>query len=264
MKLSRALVVAFAACAAVTTASADSHKKPTKPAKPEDPAEVAYQEGRRHYDLREWDEAIASFKESYRMRTDERSLFNIAQSYRLKGDCVEALGFYQTYKRNFPDAEGVPAVDKLMPDIEKCAHDKAAADAKLPPTKPLPAQQEPAQPPAGESDAVDDAHPGRTKRIAGIVVGGVGIAAIATGVVFGLHAQSLASDVGTGMGTFDPQLQADGQDADRNAKILFAAGGALVVTGVVLYLVGRPGSEAAHVAIVPSPTGGSLSWRASF
>jgi len=64
------------------------------PAPAPDPAgEAAYQEGRRLYDLREWDRAITKFKEAYELRHDAASLFNIAQAYRLKGDCVEALGF---------------------------------------------------------------------------------------------------------------------------------------------------------------------------
>jgi hypothetical protein len=59
-----------------------------------DPAEDAYQRGRSHYDLHEWDQAIAEFKEAYRIRSDAASLFNIAQSYRLKGDCAQAACFY--------------------------------------------------------------------------------------------------------------------------------------------------------------------------
>ena len=41
-----------------------------------DPAEDAYQEGLRLYDLREWEAAIAKFKETYKLRSDPASLFN--------------------------------------------------------------------------------------------------------------------------------------------------------------------------------------------
>ncbi len=272
----RPLLAVALVLVAVAPADADPQHGKKKP--PADPAEAAYQDGRRHYDLREWDDAIASFKESYRLRTDERSLFNIAQAYRLKGDCVDALGFYQTYKRNFPDAEGIPAVDKLIVDIEPCVREKTPPPVK--PTKPgktpgpaeptdtttttEPALGAPAKTPPSPPPPPPAGSPGHGKRVAGITVASVGLVAIAGGVFFGLQAQSKAQDVEGGRGTFDPQLQADGQAADRNAKILFIGGGALVATGVIVYLLGRSHSEVEHVAVVPVSGGGVLAWRASF
>ncbi|MGE0551668.1 MAG: hypothetical protein AB7O24_21075, partial [Kofleriaceae bacterium] len=64
-----------------------------KPPTPTDPADVAYREGRRLYDLREFPQAIERFKEAYRLREDPASLFNIAQSYRLLGDCPNAHAY---------------------------------------------------------------------------------------------------------------------------------------------------------------------------
>jgi len=98
-----------------------AHAQPAPgPAQP-DAAEAAYREGRRLYDLHEWDAAIAKFKEAYRLRSDPASLFNIAQSYRLKGDCGEASSFYKTYRRNFPTASNIAKVDKFIADLEPCA-----------------------------------------------------------------------------------------------------------------------------------------------
>jgi tetratricopeptide (TPR) repeat protein len=105
-------------------------------AQPADPAESAYQEGRRLYDVQDWDGAIAKFKEAYKLRPDARSLFNIAQAYRLKGDCTQAQSFYRTYKRNFPDAANIATVDKFL--AEPCAKD----------TAPLPEPEQPADKPS--------------------------------------------------------------------------------------------------------------------
>ena len=85
-----------------------------------DPGEDAYAEGRRLYDLQEWDQAIEKFKESYKLRSDGPSLFNIAQAYRLKGDCDSAVRTYKTYKRNFPEAQNIAVVDKLLAELEPC------------------------------------------------------------------------------------------------------------------------------------------------
>ena len=64
---------------AVLTATGAAHAQAPNAA-----ADAAYQEGRRLYDLREWDAAIAKFKEAYRLRPDAQSLYNIAQANRLK------------------------------------------------------------------------------------------------------------------------------------------------------------------------------------
>ena len=47
-------------------------------------------------------------------------------------------------------------------------------------------------------------------------------------------------------------------------EILFLAGGTLAATGVMLYLLGASHEDAEHVAMIPSATGGTLSWRGTF
>ena len=159
---------------ALSAPAAAQPAQPSPPAQPTDPGEVAYQEGRKAYDLREWDTAIEKFKEAYRLRSDAPSLFNIAQSYRLKGDCVEALGFYKTYKRNFPTAPNIDAVDKFIAELEPCAKEKTAGQ---PPTGGGQTSQQPVQPET-KPEAMKAPPPappvedgGKSKRVAGLVVG---------------------------------------------------------------------------------------------
>jgi tetratricopeptide (TPR) repeat protein len=108
-----------------------------------DAADAAYDEGRRLYDLREWDDAIAKFKEAYKLRPEPRSLFNIAQSYRLKGDCAEASGFYKTYLRNYPDAPNAAKVQQFVTELEPCAN-RAPVQHEPPPSENPPQQDHPA------------------------------------------------------------------------------------------------------------------------
>jgi len=96
----RARLVAALAIAMATAAPAAA-----QPAGGEEQARVLYAEGRRHYDLAEWDQAIASFKEAYTAYAEPLFLFNIAQAYRQKGDCAGARTFYKSYLRNATDAE---------------------------------------------------------------------------------------------------------------------------------------------------------------
>lgn len=297
MTASRVSLVAALLLAAATTASAGPAAG-KKPPDKTDPGEAAYREGRRHYDLREWDEAIESFKESYRIKGDERSLFNIAQAYRLKGDCVSALGFYQTYKRNFPDADGIAAVDKLLGDVEACAK-KAKQTQQKPPVEPaethapspvdhehdrdhVEVHADPVTADPTDGDGEGSAHVerghgrdvdrpeatpaghGRALRITGIALGAVGIGGLVGGGLLALHAHSISDQVSNGSGTFDMQLQQDGQAASRNATLCFIGGGVFVAGGVVLYMLGRPSETLAHVSFAPSARGGAFAWRGSF
>ncbi len=271
-----------------------------------DPAAAAYLEARRLYDIKEWDQAIAKFKESYRLKPEARSLFNIAQAYRLKGDCVEAVSFYRTFKRNYP-TEQTEKVDKFIVELEPCAKQQSAA-ATRPTVTPVPVTEPPKPepitpvttppkpdpgvavtpkpeitpevkprglvPPAvtpaitpapGPEPArdpepiVETSSPGRGKRVAGLVIGGIGIAAVATGVYFGLRAKSTASDV-EGGATWDPDLDRQGKAAERNAIILWGAGGAAIIGGGVLYFLGRRSAEPSRLSIVPRASGAAVVW----
>jgi tetratricopeptide (TPR) repeat protein len=217
---------------------------------PSDPGDAAYAEGRRYYDLRDWDLAIERFKEAYRLRSDAASLFNIAQSYRLEGDCTNAVAFYKTYKRNFPEAANLALVDEHLSKLEPCA--------PPPPTRPTPA-------PASAPIIQRDAGSGRGLRLAGLVTGGIGAIALGTGAYFGLVSRTSASDVESGSaitnGVFDPDVERRGERAELVAKILLIGGGATLAGGVVMYLLGRD-SESTVVNVVPASGGGAvLVWR---
>ncbi len=235
-------------------------------AQPKDAAQAAYEEGRKLYDLREWDQAIAKFKEAYRLRSDAPSLFNIAQAYRLKGDCREAVSFYKTYIRNFPTEKGADKAQKFVAELGDCKDQAPAEPTTTPPPviTPPPVTPEPQVMPA-PTPAPPDApsSPGRGLRIAGIVTGVVGIGALGAGVYFGVSARGKQSDLEDG-GVWDPVLYDEGQRADRNAKILLGAGGAAVIGAAVLYYLGvRAGSEA-QVAIVPRGDGATMVWSSAF
>lgn len=226
-------------------------------AQPSKPGEAEYLEGRRFYDLREWDKSIASFKEAYRLRSDAASLFNIAQAYRLKGDCVEASAFYKTYKRNFPDATNIAFVDKLIADLETCAQQQAAA-AKVEPTNPIGPRPPHQVVPAPIADR------GRPTRVTGLAIGGVGAVLVGTGFVFGALARSRAADVTNGGNAemppvFDSKLEDSGRRFDTLAKVSWGVGVAAIAGGVVLYMMGKRNSEP-RVALVPHAHGALVVW----
>ena len=80
-----------------------------------------YREGVTHYDLAEYDKAVVSFKQAYRMSNDPAYLFNVAQSYRLAKNCGEAMTFYQSFLRNSPDAPNRDKIEARIAEMKACA-----------------------------------------------------------------------------------------------------------------------------------------------
>jgi tetratricopeptide (TPR) repeat protein len=264
----------------ILAAAVPAHAEPSAAAA----ADAAYQEGRRLYDLHEWDRAIAKFKESYALRSDAPSLFNIAQAYRLAGDCAQAVSFYKTYARNFPHATNLDKVTKFLRELEPCPAPAPEPEPRpaAPPPSPSPsptvssARVPPAPAPAPVTTAARPPEPhvavaphapeaGRAERIAAVALGAAGIAAIGAGGLFAYQGHQKASKVESGTGTWDPQLQRDGRAANLRAELALGLGGAALITGGILYYLGhRAGERAPVVGVAPSAHGGILVWSRGF
>jgi len=111
------------------------------------------------------------------------------------------------------------------------------------------------------------AHPGRGRRIAGLAIVGLGVGGLAAGGFFGAKARSInqeASDLcGGDIARCDPARTNEAQDKVDEARsaanfstIGAIAGGALVVTGVILYIT-APKAERRAVSIAPLVGGGT-------
>lgn len=100
-----------------------------------------------------------------------------------------------------------------------------------------------------ELDAEDEpARSGRPLKIAGLAAAAAGAIGLGIGVKYGLDAQSLADDLSqprSMWGLEERELFEDGERANRNAIIFMSIGGAALVTGGVLYLVGHNRDSAA-------------------
>jgi len=81
----RGIVAAALVCALAGVAFADNKEA----------AKEAYTEGKRQYDLGEYDAALAAFKKAYLNYEEPVFLFNIAQCYRAIGDKPAAARTYR-------------------------------------------------------------------------------------------------------------------------------------------------------------------------
>ncbi|MFL5451037.1 MAG: tetratricopeptide repeat protein, partial [Myxococcales bacterium] len=184
-----------------------------------DKAREHYSVGLRAYDLGNYDEAIAEFEEAYRHKDAPGLLYNIGQAYRLSNRPEEAVRYYRTYLEKKPDAANAADVqakiDRLTSILEerKAANPPPAQKARPvvvapPAATPAPAvsapplrlrapSPAPATTRAAPVEAVAAKAPADrywTGRRVGWVATGIGAAALALAVYFGVEAHGAAAD----------------------------------------------------------------------
>ncbi len=284
--------------AAVLLASTTAGAQPKPDASPTDEqkkaeAKALYEKGINHYNLGEFDPAIAAFRQAYGISSAPGLLFNIAQAFRLKKDYEQASYFYTTYLRLKPDAPNRADVEARIGEMKTLLEDQKKVGTsppvgtvnpdgdvgnKPPPTTP---QVTPTAPPvtgqvdqSSQVDQVDTGtspveHPGATMKMAGLATAAVGGALVITGIIFGRMASSAEGDLNAlNMGgTWTQESQDTYDSGDRNNKIAIISlvvGGAAVATGGALYFLGRSKESSTSVAIVPTKGGTSVSVGWSF
>jgi tetratricopeptide (TPR) repeat protein len=130
-----AALLFFAVAAALTSVPA--------PARADDEAtEQArqhYLKGTKYFDLGQWDDAIAEYREAYKLRSDPAFLFNLATAYRRKGDLQPALDLYKNYLIANPESPKRSDIERRIRTLEKEMKHRPPATAVVKPSEPAPA-----------------------------------------------------------------------------------------------------------------------------
>ncbi len=136
----RRLISAALMCLCLATVSA--------PAQADDAvgAKAKYESGVRHFDLAEFEPALADFKEAYRNKPDPVFLYNIAQCHRKLGHADDAISFYQTYLRRAPDAKNHEEVERRLSELQAIRDAEHASITTSGKPQPSPAVQNQAMP----------------------------------------------------------------------------------------------------------------------
>jgi hypothetical protein len=179
------------------------------------------------------------------------------------------------------EAAGRAKVEKLMifREGEKDRRERIVlppAQAQEPAPPPPPPVASPPPPPPPPAPAAPPSSGMSTVRVLGLVTGGVGVAGIGLGTVFGLMTGTAWNDQKTACAspTNCPNHSQAVSDhstlaADSTvATVALIAGGAFVVTGAVLFLVGASHAETSTTGLVIAPAvapgAGGLSLRGAF
>ena len=231
-------------------------------------ARAHYERGRAHHERHEYDDAVREYLLAYELQPSAGLLFNIAQAYLLAGDRDKALEHYRAYLREEPEGEVSELARKRIAEIEDQI---AAENLEAPPVQ----EDQGADQGQGEGTAQDAGRdviapvpeadsepagsPGSGLRWAGLAVAGVGVVGLGLGVKFGLDASDVQDRIesqpeGTPW-TFD-DLYAEGEAKSRNMWISYGVGGAALIAGGALYVLGMNAANSEtsgerQLAIVP-------------
>ncbi len=105
-------------------------------------ARALFISGSKHFDLGEYDQALADFKEAYRIKEDPVLLYNIAQCQRLLKHDEEALRAYKTFLHRAPDSPVRAEVEQRIAALEE-AIDARKRATSMPPDRVLEQQKPP-------------------------------------------------------------------------------------------------------------------------
>jgi tetratricopeptide (TPR) repeat protein len=104
--------VCLAVCCVVTLCASARGEKSKRQL-----AQELYESGMKHYNLREYADALTDFKEGYRTVPRPEFLFNIAQCHRQLAQYEDAEAEYRAYLREMPGTPNRLEVERLMNDM---------------------------------------------------------------------------------------------------------------------------------------------------
>ena len=282
MHLGRTLLLVCALLVGASVTHADDKADKVEAAK-------HYQLGKRHYNLNEWDDAIAEFKAAYTLFPDPVNLYNIAQAYRLKKNhCADAATFYANYQREEKTKKLRDSVAKVRKDMEACAKtEKPAEPLPIPPAVPpvaggtpppvssgaAPTTFAPPPPLTGENalrttEPPANQDPNRNRRILGFVLIGTGAVSTLVAILYSAKISDLDSRLdgcdqfGCDDGSNPVDLKEERNRAQISANSGYGFGIPAVILGSILYAVSRKPRPAdkPKLTVLPMRNGAAFSW----
>ncbi|MGE0547897.1 MAG: hypothetical protein AB7O24_34235 [Kofleriaceae bacterium] len=242
----RTVIIAAVMCSAVTAA-----------ATPSDQSRAEFAKAQAQYSAGHYLEAAALFEAAYKLDPDPAYLFNIAQAYRLGRDCAKSLEYFERFRAEVPELPAIQAeqFDSFVREAKVCAADHERLRLE-------------------KSGVYARQARARRLRIAGISLAAAGGAvALGGGLYFSHRGNELQSQR---EGLCDPgctwdamkdatakRLESDGKRANTLLIFSYGVGGALVIGGVVSYLLGRDDSTET-IAVVPTDGGALVTRQISF
>jgi tetratricopeptide (TPR) repeat protein len=255
-------------------------------APPTNKARAHFRKGMAQYVLNHYDEAIVEFEAGFAADPIPAFLFNLAQSHARAGRKEKAIEFYRKYLDMGAPAQDVVVVQEAIERLERelrppppspeappkivtaSVTPAPAPRAKAPTVEtPAPAAVRPAPVVVAPAPVVvtptRNLHAGRAKKYAGIATAAVGAAALVAGMGLSISARTYSDELtrlDQTHGVFDQNIANDGKTFDAAGASMLAIGGAALVAGVVVAVLGFRESKRAKLAATTGSSGLSVSF----
>jgi hypothetical protein len=186
---------------------------------------------------------------------DLNYVFNQGRCFEQNGRYQDAINRFREYARKLK-AEGRPADSEVERHIADCqamlAREATPSPAHPEPLPPVPVAMPASAPQVQVAQAAPKAgSPGAGLRIGGLVAMGVGVAALATGVVLNVKANQLTDDLERSDLSYSRDKDATRSSYKTWGWVSYGVGAAGLVGGAVLYFVGRSQARSDQPALVP-------------
>lgn len=208
--------------------------------------------------------AIELYQKAYATTPLPTLLSNIGAEYQLAAKPVEALKYFCMYLEKDPAgplASYATGQAKLLQSQLTNAPVEEAMVCKAPAQQPPPPPPPPQDPVVAPTPAPSD--PGKGLKTTGLVVGGVGVLSVGLGIYFGIQAKKISDDITENEAMWRNDIISYQDKGQRNEYLqitFLAVGGAAVIGGAVLYMMGRGKTKAAEsMTVTPSMGAGSAS-----
>jgi len=246
----------LAVAVSVTLLAASSPRASAQPAGPVPPppadkpgapdakaiARQHFQKAKELHEKKQYAEAAAEYLAAYRNMPLPAFIYNAGQVFRLGGEKQKALDHYKKYLELEPKGEGAEDARQFIAELTAAieADEKARGAAAEAPGGGAGAG--PVAGGGGDPGRDTGEKPGRGLMVAGLVSGGIGVAALGAAAVFALRARSADSDLDGFSGTWTPEKEdryAAGQRAERNMTVSLVVGVVSLAAGGTMYVIGR-------------------------
>lgn len=220
-------------------AAPPTHAQPAKEASPEKArAAELFQKSAGAYLKGDFARAIALLDEAYALDPQPVLVYNLARAHEGLGHLDESISLYEKYLSQDPTSADRGAIEQRVTTLKRQRDEKLALAKEKAAVE---TEKERVERERARQEADDRPKP---RSVAPYIVGGVGVASVVTGAIFGAMASGKESDAqAEPVQTTAIDLRDSGKSFATISNITFIAGGALVAAGVVWWILDTPKSK---------------------
>jgi tetratricopeptide (TPR) repeat protein len=221
--------------ASATPAQAQGKTAPAAAQTPQARAADLFNKGAEAYRRGEFQQAVTLMQEAYSLDPQPVLLYNLARAHEGLGSIDAAIDTFTRYLEADPKAPDRGAIEQRIGTLKRQRDERRALEKQRDAERTR-ADEEKAERERKQGQRPDDA---RQRSVLPYVVAGTGVAGLASGVIFGLMANSKHSSA-TSRST-SQQSAIDQQDTAKSfatvSTVSFIVGGVLVAAGVTWWVI---------------------------